>query len=215
VTPVIFVLAGVNGAGKSSVGGSFLRRKGMPYFNPDEAAARIREELDCSADVANARAWEEGKQFLATAIRERTSHAFETTLGGTTITRLLGQAADTGFEVRVWLIGLATPEQHIARVQARVAAGGHDIPETKIRERWETSRRNLIVLMPHLTELRVFDNSTEQDEESGKIPPPRLLLHWQRGTVVAPSASAIASTPEWAKPIVACALQLHRAHGTG
>jgi predicted ABC-type ATPase len=208
VTPVLFVLAGVNGAGKSSIGGRILRRRGMNYFNPDEAAARIRRDLDCSSEAANAHAWEEGRRFLETAIRERTSHAFETTLGGTTIVGLLGQAADAGFDVRVWFIGLASPEQHIARVEARVAAGGHAIPEAKIRERWDASRRNLIKLMPRLQELRLFDNSTERDPKSGKIPPPRLLLHWQRGAVVAPPPSALASTPEWAKPIVVSALRL-------
>jgi predicted ABC-type ATPase len=206
VNPLVFVLAGVNGAGKSSVGGPILRAQGMNYFNPDEAAARIREELRCSVDDANAYAWSEGKQLLEKAILERTNHAFETTLGGRTMTRLLGKAADAGLDVRVWFVGLASVEQHIARVRARVARGGHDIPEMKIRERWDASRRNLIVLMPRLTELRVFDNSEESDAETGTIPPPKLLLHWKRGAIVAPSFDALGSTPEWAKPIVACAL---------
>jgi predicted ABC-type ATPase len=207
VTPVIFVLAGVNGAGKSSVGGTFLRRQGMSYFNPDEAATRIRRKTGCSVDAANAYAWQQGRDILAAAIRERRNHAFETTLGGRTIPQLLGQAADEGFDVRVWFIGLATPEQHIARVQARVEAGGHDIPEAKIRERWNSARRNLVMLMPRLTELRVFDNSEERDSQSGKIPPPRLLLHWRNGRIVGPSARALESTPEWAKAIVAGALK--------
>jgi predicted ABC-type ATPase len=176
VTPLLFVLAGVNGAGKSSVGGTILRHRGLNYFNPDEAAARIREELGCSVAEANAQAWSEGKQLFEKAIRERTNHALETTLGGATMPRLIGMAADDGFDVRVWFVGLATVEQHIARVQARVARGGHDIPEARIRERWDASRRNLVVLMPRLTELRVFDNSVERDVENGRIPPSRLLL---------------------------------------
>ena len=40
------------------------------------------------------------------------------------------------------------------------------------------------------------------------VTPPKLLLHWERGAVVAPSLRALETTPEWAKPIVACALQL-------
>ena len=40
--PQIFVLAGTNGAGKSSIGGATIRLRGAEYFNPDEAAARIR-----------------------------------------------------------------------------------------------------------------------------------------------------------------------------
>jgi predicted ABC-type ATPase len=40
--PCIYVLAGTNGAGKSSVGGAAIREKGADYFNPDEATRRIR-----------------------------------------------------------------------------------------------------------------------------------------------------------------------------
>jgi predicted ABC-type ATPase len=210
VRPVIFVLAGVNGAGKSSLGGAIIRRKGGSYFNRDEVAARIGHDLGGPIDEANARAWQEGKELLERTIRYRASHAFETTLGGTTIPRLLAVAANANFDVRVWFLGLSTPEQHIARVQRRVARGGHDIPVEKIRERWDASRRNLLSLMPLLTELKVFDNSEESDAITGEVPPPRLLLHWQEGMVVAPSLEALEATPEWAKPIVARALQLQR-----
>jgi predicted ABC-type ATPase len=208
VTPVLYVVAGVNGAGKSSLGGELLREQGLNYFNPDEAARKIRDVSGCPATEANAQAWNEGKRLLEKAIRERLSHAFETTLGGTTIPRLVGKAADAGFDVRMWFMGLATVEHHIARVRARVASGGHDIPEAKIRERWDGSRRNLIVLLPRLTELRLFDNSAERDAETGEMPPPRLLLHYARGVIVAPALAELEATPEWAKPIVAAALQL-------
>jgi predicted ABC-type ATPase len=204
------VVAGVNGAGKSSLGGELLREHGFNYFNPDEAAREILDVSGCLAAEANAQAWNEGKRLLETAIRERVSHAFETTLGGSTIPRLVGQAADAGFEVRIWFMGLATVELHIARVRARVARGGHDIPEAKIRERWDGSRRNLIVLLPRLTELRLFDNSEERNADTGEMPPPRLLLHYDRGAIVAPALPELEATPEWAKPIVAAALQLRQ-----
>jgi predicted ABC-type ATPase len=103
---------------------------------------------------------------------------------------------------------LSSPEQHIARVRARVASGGHDIPEAKIRERWDGSRRNIIELMPHLAELQVFDNSKERDPITGAYPPPRLLLHLKRGRVVAPSIEDLENTPTWAEPIVVGALEL-------
>lgn len=206
--PVILVLAGINGAGKSSVMGSFLRQRRLPYFNPDEAARRIGEVLGCSMEEANARAWEEGRRRLEQAIATRTSHAFESTLGGNTIPALLRIAAERGFDVLVWFVGLATPEQHIARVRARVAAGGHDIPETKIRERWNTSRRNILNLLPFVSELRLFDNSEEGDPAAGTIPPPRLVLHWKDGVIIAPALEVLAETPEWAKAIVAQALKL-------
>lgn len=208
MTPILFVLAGVNGAGKSSVAGPILRQRNLNYFNPDEAAARIREELGCSVDEANGYAWREGRRILEKTISERVNHAFETTLGGTTMPQLIAQAADAGFDVRMWFVGLATVEQHIARVRGRVALGGHNIPEEKIRERWDSSRRNLVVLMPRLSELRLFDNSEERDAETERIPPPRILLHCRQAVIVAPPLEALESTPEWAKPIVACAMQL-------
>jgi predicted ABC-type ATPase len=208
VSPVLYVVAGVNGAGKSSLGGELLREQGFDYFNPDEAARKIRDVSGCPAAEANAQAWNEGKRLLEKAIRDRFSHAFETTLGGTTIPRLVGKAADAGFDVRMWFMGLATVEYHIARVRARVASGGHDIPDLKIRERWDGSRRNLIVLLSRLTELRLFDNSAELDPETGELPPPRLLLHYARGAIIAPALPELEATPEWAKPIVAAALQL-------
>jgi predicted ABC-type ATPase len=47
--PVIYVLAGVNGAGKSSIGGAAIRENGAEYFNPDEAARRIADANPCYA----------------------------------------------------------------------------------------------------------------------------------------------------------------------
>jgi predicted ABC-type ATPase len=209
--PIIFVLAGVNGAGKTSIGGDFLRKKKSTYFNPDEAARTIRLQSGCSMEEANAQAWQEGKERLESAIARREEFAFESTLGGNTIPRLLREAAEAGLDVFVWFVGLSSPEQHLARVRARVMSGGHDIPEAKIRERWDGSRRNIIALLPALTELRVFDNSRERDPISGDIPPPRLLLHWRGGAIVAPALSELETTPEWARPIVARALKLQRA----
>jgi predicted ABC-type ATPase len=208
---IIFVLAGVNGAGKSSIGGAYLRANQRDYFNPDHAAQRIRKMEGTSIDDANAQAWQEGKLRLESAIETRRSYVFESTLGGTTIPRLLREAAEAGLKVVVWFVGLSTPEQHIARVRARVASGGHNIPEEMIRQRWDASRRNVIALMPFLAELWVFDNSQEGDASGETIPPPRELLYRRDGAIVSPDAEALATTPEWAKPIVARALKLQRA----
>src|ERR1700739_1646806 len=125
---------------------------------------------------ANAAAWHQGRRLLEQAIAERLDFAFETTLGGSTIPRLLADAAARGIEVRVWYVGLATPEAHIARVAQRVRSGGHDIPATTIRRRWRHSRLNLVQLLPALTELRVYDNSAEADPPTAPDPPPLRRL---------------------------------------
>ena len=207
--PCIYVLAGTNGAGKSSLAGATFVAKGTEYFNPDEAASLILSaNPEITQPEANSTAWHQGKRLLERAIAERLSFAFETTLGGQTITALLDSALSAGAEVRVWYVGLRSAELHIARVRARAAKGGHDIPEARIHERYDRSRLNLIHLMPKLTELRVYDNSEEADLDAGVSPEPKLLLHIARGKIM--SSCDLAATPAWAKPILGAALKFHR-----
>jgi predicted ABC-type ATPase len=204
--PRLYVLAGVNGAGKSSIGGAMIRASGADYFNPDEAARKLMAANPGLDQVkANATAWHEGRRLLERAIKERKDFAFETTLGGSTMPRLLADAAAQGFEVRILYVGLASPDLHLDRVRNRVQAGGHDIPESSIRRRWRHSRLNLIELLPHLTELRVYDNSADADPKAGRTPRPVLVLHLDHDEIIGPQD--LSATPEWAKPIVAAALK--------
>lgn len=207
--PCIYVIAGTNGAGKSSVAGAAFRLLGADYFNPDEATRQIRAASPKLPErEANIAAWLEGKRLLETAIANRCTYAFESTLGGNTITGLLLEAAAQGIEVRVWYVALASAELHLARVRARVKRGGHNIPEATVRARYDGSRKNLIRLLPYLTELRLFDNSVENDPAAGAAPNPLLVMHVAEGaggdtlTTCPP-----ASVPAWAKPIVAAALK--------
>lgn len=206
--PRIYVLAGVNGAGKSSIGGAAFRSSGADYYNPDEAA---RELMDAQPGLtlteANAAAWQTGRTLLERALQKRLDFAFETTLGGNTIPRLLVEAAKSGIEILVWYVGLESPELHVERVVARVRQGGHPIPEEMIRQRYERSRLNLVQLLPFLSVLRVYDNSADAAPEADGLPTPRLLLHLKAGRILEPED--LSKTPDWAKPIVAAALQLH------
>lgn len=202
--PRILVLAGTNGAGKSSIGGAFLRQSGGQYFNPDEVARAMRaRDPGLDAAAANGLAWAHGRHLLEEAIRDRHDFAFETTLGGDTITDLLFEARRHGFEVCVWYAGLDSPERHIARVAARVRQGGHDIPERDIRSRYDRSRANLVRLLPHVAELMVYDNSAEADPAAGTPPVPALVLHLRRGAIVGPAD--FQRTPGWARAIVVAA----------
>jgi predicted ABC-type ATPase len=209
VRPFIIVLAGVNGAGKSSVLSALLLDEGLDGFNPDRYAAALMRELRLGLAEANARAWQHGKSLLETAIATRSNHAFETTLGGDTIARLLREAAKT-HEVLMLYCGLASPELHIARVAQRVAHQGHPIANEKIRERWKTSRANLVRLLPVLSQLQVFDNSVSVPAGED-IPDPELVLEVERGRIVFPdvlSREALAAVPGWAQPILEAAIQL-------
>jgi predicted ABC-type ATPase len=206
--PSIYVIAGPNGGGKSSIIGAMLLHSGADFLNPDAESKRIRDENPAlSVTDANSMAWKLGRSMLERAIREKKTFALETTLGGTTITSLLETAADSGVELRVWFVSLATPELHIKRVRSRVSKGGHDIPEVKIRERFDKGRANLIRLLPKVTELRLYDNSFEADPTTGREPAPKLILHYRERVIVATCDPA--ETPDWAKPILEVALKIH------
>jgi predicted ABC-type ATPase len=203
----IYVIAGVNGAGKSSIGGAAFRAFGGDYYNPDEAARQlIATDPGRDAAEADAAAWRQGVRLLRQAIAERLDFAFETTLGGNTIPRLLAEAAVQGIAIYVWYAGLASPELHLRRVRSRVRRGGHDIPEEAIRRRYERSRLNLIALLPLRTALRMYDNSADADPAEGATPAPVLVLHTEREKILNPAD--LARAPDWAKPIVAAALKL-------
>ncbi len=202
----VHVLAGINGAGKSSIVGATIRDKGGEYYNPDEAArAILAANPGLSQTEANAAAWEQGRILLQRAIDQGLDFAFETTLGGNTIPALLAEAAGRDIEVRLFFVGLDGVEAHIERVRQRVRGGGHDIPEAAIRRRYRHSRINLINLLPVLTELRMYDNSATADPAIGQAPTPVLVLHVQRGRIVGPRD--LTGTPAWAQPIVAAALE--------
>jgi predicted ABC-type ATPase len=211
VRPFLIVLAGVNGAGKSSVLSALLLDEGLDWYNPDRYAAALVRELGMGLAEANGLAWQHGKSLLQDAIAAGRNHAFETTLGGNTITRLLREAART-HDVLMLYCGLASPALHIARVAQRVAHKGHPIAEEKIRERWNTSRANLVQLLPVLSRLQVFDNS--QSVEPGQdVPDPALVLELESGRIVFPdvrSHGALAAVPAWAQPIVEAAIRLQR-----
>ena len=127
-----------------------------------------------------------GPGLLRRAIDERKDFVFESTLGAHTIPAMLVEAADAGAAVHVWFVGLDSVERHLARVRARVKAGGHHIPEADIRRRYQASRENVVWLMPKLASLHIYDNSIEADPASGKPPRPKLLLHLAGGRIVAP-----------------------------
>ena len=212
--PVILVLAGVNGAGKSSVGGAMLQEHGLTWFNPDAFSRELMARAGIGKDAADAAAWAYGKARLEAAIADKTDFAFETTLGGRTMTRLIDAAAATHDVVMIFC-GLESVERHIARVRLRVRHGGHDIPEGRIRSRWSSARRNLIALLPRLAQLQLFDNSQEA-APGADIPEPVLLLEMKDGRVLHPERDdvmALEAMPDWAKPIVEAAFRCDAASG--
>lgn len=199
---MITVIAGVNGSGKSSIVGAYIRQAGGDFCNPDEITRTLLAERPALApEAANAEAWQIGFRQLQRAMERDDDYTFETTLGGNSIRDALLDAAERGRAVRVIYVGLESVALHLERVAARVARGGHPIPEERIRRRWESSRYNLTQLIPQCHAVRVIDNSAPM--RAGK-PRPRTLFHLEAGRWITPPRPDI---PEWARPLAVSAMR--------
>jgi predicted ABC-type ATPase len=198
----LFVAAGTNGAGKSSLVGEYLAEQGSAYFNPDLFARQLIEQ-GWEVAAANAQAWKTGLEGLQRAIARNEDFSFETTLGGSTIAQTLHAAIDAGLAVYLLYVGLSSPDLHIERVRERVKRGGHDI-----RRRYTASLTNLVSFLGKATEVHVFDNSAESAEG---LPQSRLVFRMQGRKIVEPMVDALLEDPPaWAKPIIAAAIRVHR-----
>jgi len=158
-----------------------LRASGADYYNPDEAAREIRKASPgLGQRDANGLAWGKGRDLLQRAIDERKDFVFESTLGAQTIPALLAEAARKGAAVHVWFVGLDGVERHLARVRARVKAGGHDIPEADIRYQ---------ILRPGEAPDEAKAKRAERDPNGGarvsfeaKVPDEYTVVAWGAGT---------------------------------
>lgn len=159
MTPQIIILAGPNGAGKSTLAPLLLRDwlGLLEFVNADAIAGGL------SAFRPEQAAIEAGRVMLR-RLRElaarRENFAFETTLATRSYAPWLRQLRQEGWRISLIFVWLEDPELALARVRARVAAGGHHVPEETVRRRYRKGIENFFKLYQPLAESwRVFDNS--------------------------------------------------------
>ena len=147
--PRLLVIAGPNGSGKSTV------TKGLPliglYVNADE----IKRVSGCT----DLEAAQEAEQLRELLLARGADFTFETVLSTDRNLSLLRRAKEAGYEICVVFVLTSDVEINARRVQERAAAGGHDVPEDKIKSRYGKSIRNLSPLVRIADKTRVLDNS--------------------------------------------------------
>ncbi|MFL6301866.1 MAG: AAA family ATPase [Terriglobales bacterium] len=149
--PTIYLIAGCNGAGKTTFAKEFLPHevKCLRFYNADELARGL-SPFDPAAAAIKA-----GRLLLAEirrSITRKETFALESTLSGTTYRRLLQQAKASGYRIYLHYLWLPTPEIAIARVRERVKKGGHDVPASDIRRRFARSLRHLVSIYAPLAD---------------------------------------------------------------
>jgi predicted ABC-type ATPase len=161
--PQAVVLAGPNGSGKSTAA-SRLLPPGLTFVNADTIAQEISGEPGTPADVGAGRLLLARLEALEAA---REDFAFETTLATKMLAARLEAWRRNGYQIHLVFFWLPSPDMAVARVQARVRAGGHDVPEPTVRRRYATGLRNFLrIYRPLADTWRVYANV----DEAGPVP---------------------------------------------
>ena len=157
--PTIYVIAGCNGAGKTTFAKEFLPKevKCLRFLNADEMARGL-SPLNPAAGAARAARLLLGE--IRSAIQARQTFGLETTLSGLTYRRMLLNAREQVYAVKLFYLWLPSATVAIRRVRERVRKGGHSVPVADIRRRYTRSIHNLVRhYLPLADEWTVFDNS--------------------------------------------------------
>ena len=147
---------GTNGAGKSTLR-SFNRDSVQIVIDSDHIAMQINPDNPRLADIEAGR---KAIELFKFAIRHNISFSMESTLSGKSILQRM-EVAKRNFYTRLNYVGVDDPKINIARVKARVKAGGHFIDEETIKRRYQISRENLIQAILLNDETFIYDNSSD------------------------------------------------------
>jgi predicted ABC-type ATPase len=158
----IIIIAGSNGAGKTTFAREFLPREaGCPLFvNADLIASGLSP---FAPGAVNIRAGRLMIEEIESHVRRRESFAFETTLSGRRYSRMIPRWKRMGYRIKLVFLLVADVALAIERVRVRVKQGGHDVSEDVIRRRHESGWRNFQDVYKGLVDSWVlYDNAGEK-----------------------------------------------------
>ncbi len=157
--PNLYIIAGCNGAGKTTASFNVLPQilNCKEFVNADEIAKGLSPF--CPESVAI----QAGKLMLdriETLMSHRQSFAIETTLATRSYKNLVLKAKEKGYNVSLLFFWLVSPEVACERVAKRVSEGGHNIPTETINRRYKLGLENLFnIFMPIVDEWALYDNN--------------------------------------------------------
>jgi predicted ABC-type ATPase len=158
--PTIYLIAGSNGAGKTTFAIEFLRRRAtvVRFLNADEIARGL------SPLAPGQMAIKGGRLLLSevkSCIAKGESFALENTLSGKTYFGLLQAARHKGYCLQLHYLRIATVGDAIERIRQRVLQGGHHVPTDDVKRRFGRSLRNLVEnYLPIADQWVIWDNTS-------------------------------------------------------
>ena len=190
----MILLAGPNGAGKSTLYElAIAPRLRAPFINADLIQRHELRDASMAAAYTAASTAENRRQL---ALKQGLSFVSESTFSHESKLALVDDAKRAGFRVVIYHIHVRQPELSVRRVALRVREGGHDVPEDKIRERYERNQPLIRDAVLRADFAFVFDNSQLNVT-------PQCLLHFKAGRVT----FSAGNLPTWASVLYTDALR--------
>ncbi len=157
MTKEIIILAGGNGAGKSTFYERYLSKRQIPFLNAGIYAA------EHWTDSPEAHSYEAAKAIE----KERSLHlnlglsfCFETVFSHPSKIDFIAKARARGFNVHLIVIHIASePEVNMARVADRKRRGGHGVPDDKVAARIPRTLEHIQSALDLCTSLSFYDNT--------------------------------------------------------
>ncbi len=154
--PQLWILAGGNGAGKSTFYRTRLAPHGLPFVNADIIA---RELFPDSPEAHSYQAAGIAEELRYGLLSERRSFCFETVFSHPGKIDFIARAKAMGYEIILVFIHLCSPSLNLARIAQRVEEGGHNVPDEKAQGRIPRLLVNIQTAIVLCDQVRALDNS--------------------------------------------------------
>ena len=156
----LWVLAGGNGAGKTTFYQNILAPKGIKLVNADMIAKVINPQYPEIVSYESADIAEQIREDLLT---QGISFCFETVFSHVSKVDFIAKAKAMGYETILAYIHLNASALNEARVYQRIQSGGHSVPIDKIHSRIPRTMNNISLALPLVDEARLLNNSSKDN----------------------------------------------------
>lgn len=153
----LYIIAGPNGSGKTTMAKELVKDELITFLNADEIAAKYHDDIGLRS----------GRMLLEKfdkLISLGESVVLESTISGNYHNRIIERARKAKYEIIFVYVFLASVEQNLARIKQRVKLGGHNVPEMDVKRRYKRSLRNFWDVYKNVNQWELYYNGENNYE---------------------------------------------------
>ncbi|MEO6869490.1 MAG: zeta toxin family protein [Ginsengibacter sp.] len=193
----MFILTGSNGAGKSTVGSTYLPieiQKNYPVFDGDNLSLHKRRELSViiksykeARKLADEWMYRQFDDQVKKAINSKDHFAYEGHFRDIDTLKTPRKFKKNGYDLSLIFMGLADPHQSELRVIDRAKQGGHNVPAYEIESNFYGNLVTLNKYYKLFDELLVIDTSKSMHHT--------VLIHLRKSEIL--FHAPLKDQPDW------------------